>query len=462
MFNGQVVSAADIQKYVGNRSETTVIDTLKSSAFDPHVTPLYYVLVRFWAQLFGDAIASLRSFSAFLSLLCLPALYWLAMELFASSTSASLAVALMAVSPFHVIYAQEARNYSLWTLTILLSSVLLLRAIKHANWKNWCFYALAMAASLYAHLFSVLLFAAHGIYVGWYKGWKPLDTVKKFAIASGISLLLFSPWILIIILKITTVQSATNWMKQPLGIIQQIQTWLGSVLTVVFDNGSYVGQTGSLLNVNSRIFVIIILWSFWVFWKKSPQSSRKLIGAITIVFMALNILPFLSAGYALSGIIRYQIPFLISINLVLAYAFAYAFPKNPTIWKLVLSFILISGFASCLKYSQAASWWNKGNAYHHWQAAQYINQQNNSLLVSRIDNNNRGKLIAISYYLKPQEKLLLFSKKNSSHYQIPDNFKNILVFNPSDYFLENLKKSYQLDRVKPESLNLWKVRANAQ
>lgn len=39
-------------------------------------------------------------------------------------------MALIAVSPFHVLYAQEAREYSLWTVTILLSSAALLRAMR--------------------------------------------------------------------------------------------------------------------------------------------------------------------------------------------------------------------------------------------------------------------------------------------------------------------------------------------
>ena len=40
-------------------------------------------------------------------------MYWLCLELFESSVTAWLAVAIIAISPFQIVYAQEARPYSL-------------------------------------------------------------------------------------------------------------------------------------------------------------------------------------------------------------------------------------------------------------------------------------------------------------------------------------------------------------
>jgi uncharacterized membrane protein len=76
-----------------------------------------------------------------------------------------IAVLLVASSPFHVLYAQEAREYSLWTVTILLSSALLLRSIRRKTKSSWATYALGLAVGLYTFPFTVFVMLGHGIYV---------------------------------------------------------------------------------------------------------------------------------------------------------------------------------------------------------------------------------------------------------------------------------------------------------
>ncbi len=71
-------------------------------------------------------------------------MYWLCQELFHDSSTRWVAVGLMAVSPFHVLYAQEAREYSLHTALILVSSTLLLRSLRLATWQSWAWYALSL------------------------------------------------------------------------------------------------------------------------------------------------------------------------------------------------------------------------------------------------------------------------------------------------------------------------------
>src|SRR5207248_4961479 len=94
-----------------------------------------------------------------------PGLYWLCRELFGCSRTAWMAVALLAVSPFHVLYAQEAREYSLWTVAILLSSAALLRAARLQTRRTWWAYAASVALGLYSHTLFVLVAGAHGAYM---------------------------------------------------------------------------------------------------------------------------------------------------------------------------------------------------------------------------------------------------------------------------------------------------------
>jgi ABC-type dipeptide/oligopeptide/nickel transport system permease subunit len=75
---------------------------------DAQLSPLYYGLVRLWSGLFDESVRGIRSLSAFAGLLVFPCLYWLCRELFERRRVAWVALAVVAVSPFHVLYAQEA------------------------------------------------------------------------------------------------------------------------------------------------------------------------------------------------------------------------------------------------------------------------------------------------------------------------------------------------------------------
>jgi uncharacterized membrane protein len=115
----QIRRIEEVQKYQHLNSEKTLSDTIKSLATeDSQHPPIYYVLARFWAQLFGDSVILMRILPALISLLVFPCIYWLCLELFESSLTGWFAVGLMAISPLQVLYAQEAREYSLWIVTI--------------------------------------------------------------------------------------------------------------------------------------------------------------------------------------------------------------------------------------------------------------------------------------------------------------------------------------------------------
>ncbi|MHC5731192.1 MAG: glycosyltransferase family 39 protein, partial [Nostoc sp.] len=119
LSDGRLLSIEDLHKYQYPNPEKNTIDAIKGIILeDSQILPLYILMTRFWVELFGNSVAATRSFSAFLSLLTFPCLYWLCKELFGSSLIGWIAIALVAVSPIHVVYAQEARAYSLWIVTI--------------------------------------------------------------------------------------------------------------------------------------------------------------------------------------------------------------------------------------------------------------------------------------------------------------------------------------------------------
>ncbi|HEY9606541.1 MAG TPA: hypothetical protein V6C85_33340, partial [Allocoleopsis sp.] len=132
-----VVSVSELQRYQHPDGTRSVIDTAKSlSKEDPQHPPLYYGMAHFWFRSIGSSPALARLLPAILSLLAFPSAYWLCQEIFvetgvfASRLPTYLMIGLIAVSPFHVLYAQESRQYGLWFVTTLLSTASVLRAIR--------------------------------------------------------------------------------------------------------------------------------------------------------------------------------------------------------------------------------------------------------------------------------------------------------------------------------------------
>ena len=164
--DGQIKEIKSLQKYQRINPEKSVFDTVKGLALEEsQLTPLYFVAARFWVQLFGDSIAVTRSLSAVFSVLALPCMYWLCLELFESSVTAWLAVAIIAISPFQIVYAQEARPYSLFVMLILLSSAVLLRGMRLKTNSSWAIYAVTLVVGFSSYLLLGIVAIAQEIYV---------------------------------------------------------------------------------------------------------------------------------------------------------------------------------------------------------------------------------------------------------------------------------------------------------
>jgi uncharacterized membrane protein len=120
---------------------------------------LYYLMLRGWLH-FASSPFFIRSLSVIISLATLPAIFWLASELYDRKV-ALFAVALMTFNAYSIRYAQEARSYSLFVLLATLSSGFFISVVRKRSRRNWWGYVLAGVLAIYAHLYALLLLAAH-------------------------------------------------------------------------------------------------------------------------------------------------------------------------------------------------------------------------------------------------------------------------------------------------------------
>jgi len=106
--------------------------------------PLYYFTLKLWSLAFGTSEISLRFPSIIFALLTIFLVYQIG-KIIDKASSGKLAALLLATSPLHIYYSQEARMYSMSTLFVALSVLLFLNLISKKP-KKW--HGLAFAGSL--------------------------------------------------------------------------------------------------------------------------------------------------------------------------------------------------------------------------------------------------------------------------------------------------------------------------
>ncbi|MBL8030074.1 MAG: glycosyltransferase family 39 protein [Candidatus Doudnabacteria bacterium] len=95
--------------------------------------PMYYIFLRFWHYIFGDSLLSLRSMTVFFSVGTVYAAWLFVKEAFRSDKAALWAAVLVAVNPFQVQYATEARMYTMGAFFTVMAAYFLTKTINSEN-----------------------------------------------------------------------------------------------------------------------------------------------------------------------------------------------------------------------------------------------------------------------------------------------------------------------------------------
>ncbi len=196
--------------------------------------PLYYLLLHYWMLLLGDSEFSVRFLSLVFSVASIVVSYQLTKYLWQEKV-ALITAFLLAISVFHIEYAQEARMYSLLTF-LSVSSFYFFLKWKDSAAKKWMFLLfLINLLFLYTHTLAVFFIAAQNIYYFLLKK-KGAIVVKSWIILQLLLLLAFLPWIQIFLLQASVWQNMV-WMPAPTirDIAGTLSTYSGSILlTLVF------------------------------------------------------------------------------------------------------------------------------------------------------------------------------------------------------------------------------------
>ncbi|WP_445174200.1 glycosyltransferase family 39 protein [Microcoleus sp.] len=436
--DGQVRNIKYLQKYQRLNSEKTLVDTVKGLALEePQLAPLYFVATRFWVQLFGDSVAVTRSMSAVFSLLALPCMYWLCLELFESSLTAWLAVSLLAVSPFQIVYAQEARPYSLFVLVILLSSAVLLRAMRLKTNSSWAIYAATVALGFYSHLLFALVLLGHGIYVAISENLRFNKTVIGYLLAAIAGFIALSPWTVVYLKNSQNVSHKTAWMFVKTPLSNLVKHWVLNITKQFFDVGFYsdLPRLYFLFIIPVILIILIIVgYSFYLLLSQTERRVWLFVMTLTWVTVAIFLPPDLIRGGIRSINTRYMIPCYLGMQIAVAYFLAVKMTSPQVtmqlqkLWRLALAALLSIGIISCCIYLPADYWWNKGRSYMNIPIARTLNSASRPLLITDWGENNvnkLGDLFCLSYLINSQANFLILPPKMV---EIPQDFNEIFLY----------------------------------
>lgn len=123
--------------------------------------PLYYALLHFWTKI-DDSVSWIRLLSVIPSVLTVPLIYGLGCRLYSPSVGL-LSALLLAISPFDVLHAQDARMYSLLGFTATSATYCLVWGIQSARTTAWLCYALAVAGVAYSQTMGLTVIMVHAV-----------------------------------------------------------------------------------------------------------------------------------------------------------------------------------------------------------------------------------------------------------------------------------------------------------
>ena len=234
-----------------------------SRYFEPH-PPLYYFGFMLTVGAAGESEFAMRFLSVACGVLIVPAGYALGRALLGSAAGVVLAL-LLAVNPYQVAHAQNARGYALVTLLIVVGTYLLIVALRDGRRLHWIAYGLVCTAMLYTHYSAGLVWLSHaalvlalallsrlsrrGVLLAWFK-------------SQLITLALFGPWVIYALPLLTTYG---GFYPDPVTPVEMLRRTL--VTYVAGQQGDVVGKALAL-----AVLALVCLGCVFA-WRRSPIAA---------------------------------------------------------------------------------------------------------------------------------------------------------------------------------------------
>jgi uncharacterized membrane protein len=328
------------------------------AAADVH--PLFfYSMLHAWMLAAGQSPFAVRALSVLVGVATVGMVFLFARRLFDRRVGLAAAL-IVAVTPFHVYYSQEARMYAWLAFAAVGMTYFFVRAWAAGGWLNWLVFGLFGALTLYAHNLGVMFLASLDLWLLWAwlqpgAGWRNLRPVM---VSHLVLVGLFAPWLAVVPSQFGKIQQA-YWVEQP-GIARLIQTAL--IFHFGYDNQSLPGW----LLPPALFFSLLVLaiLAFELIRQRKTANPQPLQAAsnsqlpspyFLLLFLTLGpvLLTFLASQIRPVYIVRALLPSALMYYVLVAGALVAGRAPRPVKWGLFLPSALIVTAALVNHYGYA-------------------------------------------------------------------------------------------------------------
>jgi uncharacterized membrane protein len=457
--DGKELTANDISRFLQPAKDRNVPDTIKSIATsEPQLPPLYFVLAHYWMRIAGYSPADMRMLSALLSLLAIPGMYWLGLEVFRSRRIALISVGLISLAPFHILFAQDARPYGLFAVMILFSSSLFFMALRKERYLYWGMYSMSIILGIYTHLFFALTVMVHAVYLLANQGTIKKGAFTRFIFASLFALLAFTPWLLQIFIYFGSLTRGLAWVTQTVPFPLRIKGW-----TLIFAS-PFLDINLSISNVVLvllRLPVLILIGYGIVFL--IARTPRR-IWSFLLLLVGFYTIPFFLWDFARGGTLTIIGRYFVGLNVATIPIVAYLLAdkigmnneKNPSKWVLISSLLFLSQIFSNFNIIGSGTWWNKNLSWNRPEIVEILNQSDRPLLImDGKSGTDIGDLLAFSLMVNKDVRFQMYLEQGVV--ELSGDYKDIYLYhsNNADFIKSNTGKPFETTEI--VGGRLWQV-----
>jgi len=376
---------------------------------EPQRGPLYYLLLRGWAQLTGNGIGRDRLLSAFLGVAGIGLAYLVGCELTRRRSGGMVLAALVALSPVEIRFSQQIREYVLLADLALLSVYLTARAIDRPSLGRFVAFGLGLLAGVYTNPTFVFLACAELIVAGIaaIRARRPAIALGPVAAAAAAALL-YLPWALVATRSAAHGEAGVSWAESSYAFKASATKWVFNAGAVFFDSEYAHVRWGIVLAPLLAIAIYAVARAIARRGALVPRSLGLALTLATLVpLVALDLVH--HSHFAL--IARYQMTTWIGIDVLVALliveGLAASRPSSRTLAACAFAFVMAAGCVSAAIDRTYSEWWDNNDHLSERSVAETIRARGPAGLVVA---NAVFPTFSLARYLAPATPMLLFGK----------------------------------------------------
>lgn len=335
-------------------SQGTITGIVSETSGDIH-PPFYYIVLKYWIEIFSDSVFSMRLLSTILSLLSMYFIYRISKLFIENDFRIILVLLLYAVSPLNIYYSQEVRMLNLNLFLCLGSVYYFLALMGNDKSRNISLLSVSLLyisftiLAVYTHYFAFLIFFTELITALIYY-FKKIISKKyfiRFILLFALINFLYLPWFPVFFAQASKGQpwrTAQSVIKTGYNLLDYIKD--------IFFSPYLNFESSAALYFSDFISILIVTFLIYVLFRTlnpkqlTPKNQNSLLLFFFVPLITATIIS-LRQSIVLSRYLSIIIPYLYII--LVYYSYLYFSKRTATVF--IVFLILISCYGTSINYS---------------------------------------------------------------------------------------------------------------